>query len=204
MVPRTLGSVHTRSEEALWAAARSGDGDAFGVLFDRHHPRVHHHATRLLPTRADAEDVTASAFLEAWRRREHVRLSGGSVLPWLLVTTTNLARNNHRGTRRYRDFLARLPREGSVPDTAETALAGALGVDERLNAALATLRPLDQQLITLIALEDVALTDAATLLGLTPAAAKTRMHRARTRLRAALGDHPGTAHLLPAAEGQHS
>lgn len=196
--------MDTRTEETLWAAARNGDGDAFGVLFDRHHPRVYRHATRLLTSRTDAEDATASTFLEAWRRRDQVRLVNGSVLPWLLVTTTNLARNTHRGARRYRDFLARLPRQATVPDTAETALAGPLSLDGQLNAALATLRPIDQQLITLVVLEDVTLTDAATVLGLTPGAAKTRLHRANARLRAALGDHPSAAHLLPAPEGQHS
>lgn len=196
--------MDTRTEETLWATARDGDGDAFGVLFDRHHPRIHRHATRLTATRADAEDLTAATFLEAWRRRDHLRLVNGSVLPWLLVTTTNLARNAHRSARRYRDLLDRLPRTNTVPDTAETALSGPLGLDGHLSTALATLRPIDQQLITLVVLEDVTLTDAATLLGLTPGAAKTRLHRARTRLRNHLGDHPSTAHLLPAPEGQHS
>ncbi|WP_396133584.1 RNA polymerase sigma factor [Arthrobacter sp. 1088] len=46
--------------------------------------------------RHDAEDATAAAFLELWRRREGVRLVDGSILPWLLVTTTNTARNLQR------------------------------------------------------------------------------------------------------------
>lgn len=81
-------------------------------LFDRHRDRVFGHACRLVESRYDAEDVTASAFLELWRRRGDVRLVEGSVLPWLLVTTGNVARNSRRGTRRYRQFLSRLPPRG--------------------------------------------------------------------------------------------
>ena len=57
----------------------------------------------------DAEDVAASAFLELFRRRDDVRVVNGSVLPWLLVTASNLARNSARARRRYQEFLARLP-----------------------------------------------------------------------------------------------
>ncbi|WP_246019081.1 RNA polymerase sigma factor [Arthrobacter crusticola] len=47
----------------LWSRSLAGDGDAFGVLFDRHRDRVYRHAYRLAPNRADAEDVSAAAFL---------------------------------------------------------------------------------------------------------------------------------------------
>lgn len=125
------------SDSALWDRSLAGDGDAFGVLFDRHRDRVFRHACRLAQTRHDAEDVVAAAFLELWRRRAEVRLVDGSVLPWLLVTSTNLGRNVARGTRRYRQLLERLPRLLDQPDAAEVAFdAHALGVDGRLRAGL--------------------------------------------------------------------
>jgi RNA polymerase sigma-70 factor (ECF subfamily) len=92
------------SDEGLWRRSLDGDGEAFAFLFDRHRDRVFGHAFRLVQTRHDAEDVAASVFLELWRRRAEVRLVDGSVLPWLLVTTTNVGRNSARGTRRYRAF----------------------------------------------------------------------------------------------------
>ena len=58
-------------------------------------------AVRLLESWPDAEDVSASAFLELFRRRDDVRIVNGSVLPWLLVTTANLARNATRARRRW-------------------------------------------------------------------------------------------------------
>lgn len=190
----------TIGEGALWAASLRGDSAAFGVLFDTHHARVHRHATRLLPIRADADDVSAAAFLELWRRRQHVRLIHDSILPWLLVTTTNLARNTTRSTRRYRDLLHRLPHHHSSPDAAATAEAAGLH-DEQLITALAQLKKIDLHLLTLVVLEGYTLIEAADLLQLSPTAAKTRVHRARTRLRTALADHPA-AGRLPAPEGQ--
>ncbi|WP_277526503.1 sigma factor [Arthrobacter sp. ES3-54] len=51
---------------------------------------------RLSRDRHDAEDIMATAFLELWRRRDTVRVVEGPVLPWLLVTTANAARNSGR------------------------------------------------------------------------------------------------------------
>jgi DNA-directed RNA polymerase specialized sigma24 family protein len=85
------------TESGLWELARHNDGDAFGALFDLHRDRVYRRARGLLEATHDAEDVTAAAFFELWRRRGSVRLDS-SVLPWLLVTVVNLARNVHRSS----------------------------------------------------------------------------------------------------------
>jgi DNA-directed RNA polymerase specialized sigma24 family protein len=137
------------SDEALWRRSLDGDGEAFGALFDRHRDRVFRHACRLVDARHDAEDVTASAFLELWRRRTDVRLVEGSVLQWLLVTATNLGRNTSRGTRRYRHLLERLPRAEEQADAPEVALGTALGVDARLRAGLRSLNKTDAHLFVL-------------------------------------------------------
>lgn len=176
-------------DQNLWRRSLDGDGQAFGHLFDRHRARVYRHACRLTDTRHDAEDVVASAFLELWRRRDAVRLVDGSALPWLLVTTTNLSRNVARGTRRYRGLLERLPRALDAPDTAELALGThALGADARLRLGLRSLKQVDAQLFALVALEGYSVGDAAIALGLSESAARTRLHRARARLRAQFDD----------------
>lgn len=172
-------------DDVLWSRALDGDGEAFGSLFDRHRARAFGHACRLVESRHDAEDVTAAAFLELWRRRGDVRLVEGSVLPWLLVTVGNLARNAWRGTRRHRSFLDRLPRQASTPDASEVFLAR--GIDRDLRAALATLGQTDLHLVSLVALESCSLAEAAAALNLSPSAAKARYHRARHRRRAHSG-----------------
>jgi RNA polymerase sigma-70 factor (ECF subfamily) len=178
------------SDEALWRGSIDGDGEAFGALFDRHRDRVFRHASRLAYTRHDAEDVVASAFLELWRRRADVTLVERSVLPWLLVTATNLGRNTARGTRRYRQLLERLPRAQDEPDVAEVALGThALGVDARLRAGLRALNKTDAHLFVLVALEGYPVAAAAEQLELSLSAARARLHRVRTRLRERLGDY---------------
>ncbi|HSO03605.1 MAG TPA: sigma-70 family RNA polymerase sigma factor [Candidatus Limnocylindrales bacterium] len=176
-------------EAGLWARSLDGDADAFAALFDLHRDRVFGQAARLLEGRHEAEDVAASAFLELWRRRGDVRLVGGSVLPWLLVTTSNLARNSVRARRHYRSFLARLPREERAADAGSVAVDGSvLGIDPGLRSALRSLPEQDLHLLTLVVFEDLSLAEAAAVLHITESAAKTRLHRVRHRLRSQLGD----------------
>jgi len=112
----------SRDEPGTWHAAPSGDADAFVALFDLHHNRVYRHALRMTANTHDAEDVTAAAFLELWRRRKSVRVVDGSILPWLLVTATNVARNLARGLRRHRALIGALPRAEAASSAADIAV----------------------------------------------------------------------------------
>jgi RNA polymerase sigma-70 factor (ECF subfamily) len=181
------------SDEALWHRSLAGDGEAFGALFDRHRDRVFAHACRVAPTRQDAEDVVASAFLELWRRRDSVKLAERSVLPWLLVTATNLGRNTTRGTRRYRALLERLPRPTDSRDVAEVVLDSPAHLDADLGDGLRALNKTDAGLFVLVALEGYPVTVAAEQLGLSVSAARARLHRVRGKLRQRLGQPPAQA-----------
>lgn len=186
-ISRDLGA---KIDSGLWQRSLAGDGDAFGALFDRHRDRVFVHAFRLAGNRQDAEDVVASAFLELWRLRDRVRLVDGSVLPWLLATTTNVGLNAARSRRRYQRFLERLPRASQQPDAGDTVI-DAVGIDPVVKAAIRSLKRKDAQLLALVALEGYGVEDAAACLRLSPVAARARLHRARRRLRALLGNGPG-------------
>lgn len=159
-----------------WAAAVAGDGEAFGRIYDRHRDRVTRHSIRLVPTPADADDVVAITFMESWRRREHVRFVDDSVLPWLLVTATNAARNLSRSARRYRALLARLPASESSPDHADRF------DDSEAVAALRTLSAADQRIVALCVLEGLSEREAAGALGVPPGTVKSRLSRAKRRL----------------------
>lgn len=167
-----------------WTVAAAGNGAAFGRVFDLHHERAYRHALRLTQDTHDAEDAVATAFLELWRRRAEARVVDGSILPWLLVTVTNVALNQRRSLRRYRAVLDRLPRRTTPePDAAELALNDPeLDVHPQLLAAIRALRPADQRLIALVALEGYDLASAAAASGLTEAAARSRWQRIRRRL----------------------
>jgi RNA polymerase sigma factor (sigma-70 family) len=178
-----------------WAAALGGDAEAFAVVFDLHRDRVYRHALRLNGNAHDAEDVTAGAFLELWRRRTSVRLVEGSVLPWLLVTTTNLSRNAARSLRRYRAFLASLPRSAPRGSSDQIAFDQVEegSATEQLRRSLRSLSDMDGALIALTAFEGYSPAQAAVVLGISDGAARVRLHRARAKVAVALGASPGAA-----------
>jgi RNA polymerase sigma-70 factor (ECF subfamily) len=171
-------------EAAAWSAARGGDGPAFASVFDRHRDRVFGHALRLVRERHDAEDVTAIVFLEAWRKRNAVRLVDGSIIGWLLVTTNYTVRNHTRGLRRYRTALSTLPAPAPQEDHAprvDDTLDHA-GRDRQVREAFESLSKRDQDVITLCILEELTTAQAAEALGVPEGTVKSRLSRARKRL----------------------
>lgn len=197
-----MGDIEAR-DDGLWTRSLEGDGAAFGMLFDRHRDRVFRHAYRVCGDRTTSEDVMATAFLELWRLRQKVVLVEQSILPWILATTTNIARNAQRASFRYRRMLDSLPHqeEASVESGELTYLQSAL--DRDMVEALQKLSTADLQLFTLVAFEGYTVAAAAELLKLTPSAAKSRMHRARQKMKAALNHQPPVTGQL-AMEGKRS
>jgi RNA polymerase sigma factor (sigma-70 family) len=174
-----MGTDHGEDADD-WGAARGGDGEAYGRIFDRHRERVRRHAHRLVPVPADADDVVAVVFLETWRRRDAARLVDGSLLPWLLVTATNAARNITRSAHRHRRLLAALPPSADAPDPAD-------GFDDGpVSRAFRGLSLADRQVITLCVLEGYGEAEAATVLGVARGTVKSRLSRAKRRLAAEL------------------
>ncbi|UZX01367.1 sigma-70 family RNA polymerase sigma factor [Arthrobacter sp. CDRTa11] len=191
-----MGNVEA-DDGRLWERSLQGEGDAFGLLFDRHRDRVFRHAYRLSGQRHDAEDILSMAFLELWRRRLKVRLVDGSVLPWLLVTTTNVARNSKRSALRYRRLLDSLPRGEGIANANDDVFLQS-EMDRDAARALATLGTEDLQLVSLVVFEEYTVAAAAAVLGLSPAAAKSRVHRARKRMKTAIN---GALQPPPVLEG---
>jgi RNA polymerase sigma factor (sigma-70 family) len=191
---RTIPVVRASDDEGTdWEASLANDANAFVSIFNRHRNRVYRHALRMTANAHDAEDVTAAAFLELWRRRKTVRLVDGSVLPWLLVTTTNQARNLTRSLRRYRALLASLPRSNDMRSAEDEALQRIeeTRITAHVRDALHSLTPSDAALIALTALEHYSNAEAAAALGISEGAARTRLHRARARMAAVVGPRAG-------------
>ncbi|MDL9980729.1 RNA polymerase sigma factor [Microbacterium sp. ASV49] len=172
----------TGDDEALWARAVRGDGEAFGVVFDRHRDRVRRHVTGLVAVPADADDVLAVVFLEAWRKRDVIRFVDGSILPWLLRTATYTSSNLARASRRYRQALQRLP----PPDN---PVADRVDEPHPVMAVLNTMSVTDQEVITLCVLEELSAEDAARVLGVRAGTVRTRLTRAKARLRQRFDPH---------------
>jgi len=172
----------------LWRLAADGKPDAFGVLFERHAGAVYNYLFRRTGDWAVAEDLTSLVFLEAWRRRRDVRLEHESALPWLYGVATNVLRNRRRAQRRYRDALARLPLERG-DDFGEDA-DGRLDDERRARSALRLLTKLpkrDQDVIALCGWSELSYEEAAVALGLPVGTVRSRLSRARARLRELAG-----------------
>lgn len=168
---------------------RDGDPAAFAELFDAYARTVYNHAFRLTADWSVAEDVMSATFLEAWRLRDRVDPEGGSLRPWLLGVATNIARNHCRGNRRYRAAVAVGALAGTaaleVPDHADL-VAGRVDDQRRLSAvltALARLRRPEREVLTLCLWEGLEYAEAAEALGVPVGTVRSRLSRARTRLR---------------------
>lgn len=175
-------------EASLCARVALGEAAAFEELYDRYVPQVHAHCARQLGSVQDADDLAAMVFLEAWRRRDAIRVVDGSALPWLLVTATNVALNQRRSRRRYRAALTRLPQPAVEPDHAGAVAerASQEAAARALAQALAGLADTDRQVVSLCLMEELSYEQAAEALGLTHAAVRSRLMRARKQLRTAL------------------
>jgi RNA polymerase sigma factor (sigma-70 family) len=181
--------VDRRTDLELWRLART-DPEAFGALFERHAAAVHAFCARRTADLAAAEDLTSIVFLEAWRRRDAVQPAGESVLPWLLGIAHNVVRNAHRARRRHRDALRRLPvaRDGHEAEDiaarvdAERALAEA-------RRAIDALPRRERDVVALVLWSGLSYEEAALALGVPCGTVRSRLSRARARLRTSL-DHP--------------
>lgn len=160
----------------------------FEELFRRQYPAVSAYARRRIPSHM-ADDVVASTFLVAWRRLDEVPADS---LPWLLAVARNVIATQQRGSRRLGALRHRLEHADVTPQPAEDEPAG------RVAAALGRLPENDREALTLIAWDGLQPSEAATVLGQSPATFRVRLHRARNRLRREL---EGAA--LPDQRPQH-
>lgn len=156
--------------------------ERFRALFEEHYRAV----ARFLRTRGhepvDADDLVAGVFEVVWRQMHKVP-EGREALPWLLGIARNLSRNARRKSQREASFVSELSATtfpwDEMPIEDRAASAEVMG-------ALARLKPVDRDLILLVAWDELTPTEAGRVLGLRPVTARSRLHRARQRLSALL------------------
>jgi RNA polymerase sigma factor (sigma-70 family) len=168
----------------LWQRAVQGEPEAFGVLFERHARAVYNYLFRRTADWSTAEDLTSIVFLEAWRRRGEVRLERDLALPWLLGVATNVLRNRRRSQWRHRAALERLPRERS--EDFEDDAAARLDDERRMRGVLrsvASLPKREQDVLALCVWAELSYEEAAVALGVPVGTVRSRLSRARGRMR---------------------
>jgi RNA polymerase sigma factor (sigma-70 family) len=169
----------------LWARVVEGEPEALGDLFVRHARAIYNFCFRRTADWGLAEDLTSTVFLEAWRRRAEVVMTGQSLLPWLYGVATNLLRNQSRSMRRGDAARARLQMPTEGPDFADD-VAARLDDQERMRRILQVVHALplaDQEVLALCAWQGLSYQEAATAVDLPVGTIRSRLSRARARLR---------------------
>lgn len=181
----------------LWKRCVEDDPDALGILFDRHSDAVFRYCLSRTGSWHEAEELVSVTFLEAWRQRKGLTLQRESLLPWLLGVATNAARNSARSTRRYEQFLGRLPHSSFVPDhstAADERMDTERQVKELLEGA-ADLSAGERDVLLLCVMNGHSYEETAASLGIRIGTVRSRVNRAKKKLRAA------APHLLANAGG---
>jgi RNA polymerase sigma factor (sigma-70 family) len=161
--------------------------DAFGEVFDRHWDSVY----RYCRSRAgDAgEDLAAETFRLAFDRRAGYETERPDARPWLLGVAGNLIRNHLRGCERGRTALRQLE-VGDCEDHADAAIgrAEAALLGPALSLALDGIPSGDRDALLLMAWADLSYAEVAEALDVPLGTVRSRISRARLRLRARLSE----------------
>jgi RNA polymerase sigma-70 factor (ECF subfamily) len=157
----------------------------FHELYGRYADDVYRFAHWLTGNPHDARDITSETFVRAWTAPEEPRM--GTVKAYLFTIARNLHRKQWRRQSRFEGLDEAMPDPAAQPDVA------AVKQDEfrRTLAAVHALPEIDRTVLLLRAEQELSYQDIAAVTGLSVAAAKVKVFRARAKLAALLNPNPG-------------
>lgn len=158
-------------------STRGDRSERFTKLYETSYGAIHAFAARRVGTEA-ADEIAAETFLVAWRRLDAIP---DPPLPWLYGVARNVVARHHKASGRRSRTEAALTRERTG---LQSVVAGS--DDPVLWDAWERLRPADQEVLALIAWEELSVADAARVLGCPAPVFSVRLHRARRRLESRL------------------
>jgi len=190
MTASCTNSTNKRSDEALVAAAKHGDAQAFEELVFRHKQRVLSVAQRITSNREDAEDVAQESFHKAYLHlsafQERSRFSS-----WLTRIVMNEAYMLLRRRRRVREVVLEGPDD--APESVSTEFVDHRPSPEEscwrrertelLTKAINRLGPTIRRTMLLRDIEERSVEETAQILGTSIAAVKARVFHGRRKLR---------------------
>lgn len=174
------------TDEKLLHKAGRGDEAAFLALYERHRATVFRFAYRMLGSAALAEEVTHDCFLSLVRRPDAFDPARASLRTYLYAAVRNLSAKHLRrhGGEFSVDDLEEEPAEAEREGPLGRLLEAELG--EEVRKAVVALPPLQREVVVLVEFEELSLAEAAEVVGADVGAVKSRLHRARRRLRRSL------------------
>lgn len=169
------------------------DPDRFAVIWNRYAGDVHRFVMRRLG-RDLADDVTAETFAVALRQRDGFDRSRTSARPWLFGIAANLVGKHRRTEVRGLRAVARLGADPVAatfgPHAAADDRLVAAAASRELATALAKLAPGDRQVLLLVAWADLSYAEVAEALDIPVGTVRSRLNRARTKVRSSLAHDP--------------
>ncbi|MGW2590037.1 RNA polymerase sigma factor [Streptomyces sp. NPDC001515] len=171
-------------EDLLTRAAR--EPAAFEPLVDRHSAALHGYLVRRAPAAAD--DLLSEVWLQAYAHRSTFDAGRGSARGWLFGVARNVLARHRQSAARAAGRpqpAADSPAAGD-PWHAVDARLDAAAVAPDLRAGLAGLPEAERELLLLVAWEELTPAEAAAAVGIPAGTARSRLHRARARLREGL------------------
>ena len=185
---RRSRSLDFSREEDLVTALKAGDDEAFEVFVAKHRERMHSVARRFFSEEEDARDAVQEAFLAAYRAID--RFEGQArISTWLHRVVVNACLMKLRSRRRKPEQSLDIETTAALTsDSSGNAQDELEGHEVRnfVRAAIAALPEPHQSVLRLRELEERNTLETAQVLSISPAAVKTRLHRARTALRSRL------------------
>ena len=191
--PRALAGPVAGGDDAANIAESLAEPERFAVLYDRYAGQLYRYAGRRLGA-ADAEDMVAATFLAAFRARGRFDTTRADARPWLFgILTKELAKQHRREGARLR-AIARactdVPEAGHADAVADDVTARA--ARQPLAKALTVLAPADRSVLLLIAWGDLTYDEVAQALAIPVGTVRSRLNRARRKVREALGGNDPT------------
>jgi RNA polymerase sigma factor (sigma-70 family) len=172
-------------DQTLAAPAREAPAEAdlaFEQLYRRNRDDLYAYLAGLLRDRSAAEEVAASVFERAYRKRRHFDPRRGNARGWLFGIARNAALDELRRRRRQAELAAEPADVDSAPPDV-LADRGARRVT--VAAALAALDPRDRELVAMKFFAGLTNAEIAAVLGISESNAGTKLHRVITELREA-------------------
>jgi RNA polymerase sigma factor (sigma-70 family) len=192
---RAEAAASADADDATVIQLSRHEPELFTVLFRRHAPYIQRYVVRRLGQDA-ADDIVAETFLLAFRRRDCYDQTRTDARPWLYGIATNLIGRHRRAEIRMYRALARTgadPVMEPFTDRVDDRVS-ASGASRRLAAALARLPDGHRDTLLLVAWGDLSYEETATALGIPVGTVRSRMSRARSKLRRTLGGtNPATS-----------
>ncbi len=188
------GATRERAGDAALIEQSWHEPEAFAGLYDRHAAPIHRYVTRRLGDGL-ADDVVAETFLAAFRQRRRYDVRRPDARPWLYGIAANVIGKHRRSEVRMLQAFARTgadPVADSYGDRVDSRVS-ASAAGPHLAAALAALAARDRDVLLLIAWADLSYDEVASALEIPVGTVRSRLNRARRKVREALGGQDPTS-----------